>query len=113
VTDDTRRWLTRLAAPAALLAAATIAVVLVREAIHDDPAAGSRATATARSATTTRPAQPPRRTVPARPAFARVGRGDTLESIAERHDTSVETLLELNPTVDPVALTVGQRIRVR
>jgi LysM repeat protein len=109
VTEDTRRWLARLAAPAALLAAATIAVVLVREAIDDEPASGSRATTTERPATTTRPARP-RQTGP---AFARVRRGDTLESIAARHDTSVEALLNLNPTVDPVALTVGQRIRVR
>jgi LysM repeat protein len=109
VTDDTRRWLARLAAPAALLAAATIAVVLVREAIHDEPAPGSRPAATERPATTTRPQRPRQRG----PAFARVRRGDTLESIAARHDTSVEALLNLNPTVDPVALTVGQRIRVR
>ena len=110
MTDDTRRWLARVAAPAALLAAATIAVVLVREAIDDEPASGSRAAATTQPATTTRPAQRPRQTGP---AFARVRRGDTLESIAARHDTSVEALLNLNPTVDPVALTVGQRIRVR
>jgi LysM repeat protein len=38
--------------------------------------------------------------------------GDTLEAIAARHGTSVERLLELNPEIDPVALTIGQRIRV-
>ena len=43
----------------------------------------------------------------------RVRRGDTLESIAARNRTNVESLLRLNPRVDPVALRVGQRIRVR
>jgi LysM repeat protein len=38
--------------------------------------------------------------------------GDTLESIAEKHGTTVEALLELNPGIDPVALNIGQRIRV-
>jgi LysM repeat protein len=33
--------------------------------------------------------------------------------IADEHDTTVEQLLALNPDVDPVALTVGQRIRVK
>jgi LysM repeat protein len=44
--------------------------------------------------------------------FYTIESGDTLESIAADHGTSVEVLLELNPEVDPVALTVGQRIRV-
>ena len=39
--------------------------------------------------------------------------GDTLAVIADDHDTTVEQLLVLNPDVDPVALTVGQRIRVK
>ena len=39
--------------------------------------------------------------------------GDTLAVIADEHDTTVEQLLVLNPDVDPVALTVGQRIRVK
>lgn len=62
----------------------------------------------------TRPAQtePVRTTTTASSRFYRVESGDTLESIAAAHDTSVEALLQLNPKVDPVALTVGQRIRV-
>ena len=39
--------------------------------------------------------------------------GDTLGSIAERTDTSVERLQELNPQLDPQALTAGQRIKLR
>ena len=40
------------------------------------------------------------------------GTGEVLASHDE-HDTTVEQLLVLNPDVDPVALTVGQRIRVK
>ena len=39
--------------------------------------------------------------------------GDTLAVVADEYDTTVEQLLVLNPDVDPVALTVGQRIRVK
>jgi LysM repeat protein len=38
--------------------------------------------------------------------------GDTLGSIAEKYDTTVEELVRLNPGVDPTALRVGDRIRV-
>jgi LysM repeat protein len=41
-----------------------------------------------------------------------VKEGDTLESIAERFGTTVEELIELNPNIDPLALSPGQRIRV-
>ncbi|MBD0338305.1 MAG: LysM peptidoglycan-binding domain-containing protein [Thermoleophilia bacterium] len=44
--------------------------------------------------------------------FYRVRAGDTLESIASQNGTTVERLLELNPGIDPVALRIGQRIRV-
>ena len=39
--------------------------------------------------------------------------GDTLAVIADRYETTVEELLVLNPDIDPVSLTIGQRIRVK
>jgi LysM repeat protein len=39
--------------------------------------------------------------------------GDTLGSIAQRTGVTVERLQELNPTLDPQALTSGQRIKLR
>jgi len=33
--------------------------------------------------------------------------------VADEFDTTVEELLVLNPGLDPVALTIGQRIRVK
>jgi len=39
--------------------------------------------------------------------------GDTLESIASDNDVSIDRLQELNPQIDPQALTAGQRIKLR
>jgi hypothetical protein len=39
--------------------------------------------------------------------------GDTLGSIAEDNDVSVERIQELNPDLDAQSLTAGQRIRLR
>jgi LysM repeat protein len=107
-----RRQLARVAAPAALLLAATIAVLLVRSAVRADddeqpePATVSR-TATTRVQATTAPRQPrtPRRTYI-------VEEGDTLDEIALEHDTTVEELLAANPRVEPTELRPGQRLRL-
>jgi LysM repeat protein len=39
--------------------------------------------------------------------------GDTLGGIAEKTGVTVETLQELNPNVDPQALTSGQRLKLK
>jgi N-acetylmuramoyl-L-alanine amidase len=39
--------------------------------------------------------------------------GDTLASIAAKTGTSVARLVQLNPGIDPTALSVGQKIRVQ
>ncbi len=103
-------WFARIVAPIAFLAAATLLVVLVQRALEEDQG-GSVAATTAdvvvvtTASAETDAAEPSRR-------FYRIKVGDTLESIAERYDTTVEELLQLNPGVDPLALTPGQRIRV-
>jgi LysM repeat protein len=51
-------------------------------------------------------------TAPSERRVYRVRRGDTLESIAEKFDTTVDDLLQLNPDIDPLALSPGQRIRI-
>jgi len=106
--------LARFAAPAAFLAAATIAILLVRSALENGETTPPPATT---AATTTAPATEPGTTVTttseAGAEFYVIQSGDTLAVIADEHDTTVEQLLVLNPEVDPVALTVGQRIRVK
>jgi LysM repeat protein len=43
----------------------------------------------------------------------RVREGDTLESIAARCEVDVDQIIELNPGIDPLALTPGQIVRIR
>jgi LysM repeat protein len=110
--------LSRFAAPAAFLAAVTVAVLVVRHAVADDTPSRSAAAATPAPARppAAPPPAPPGRTATAPPrdaAFHEIRAGDTLGTVADRYDTSVEVLVELNPGIDPVALQVGQRVRVK
>jgi LysM repeat protein len=104
--------LARYAAPAAFLLAATIAVLIVRAALTNEDAATTLPAATTTApATTTNPVTTT--TNAAGAEFYKIKAGDTLAVVAEQYDTTVEQLLVLNPDVDPVALTIGQRIRVK
>jgi LysM repeat protein len=123
VDPRTRRELTRYGAPAAFLAAVTIAVLLVRAGLSG----GDGSTTTVGALPTTRPTTSnptttrlvlttPTATTTTTTAqeaeYHVVESGDTLGSIAEKYDTTVEELVRLNPGVDPTALRVGDRIRV-
>lgn len=109
----------RYAAPAAFLLAFTIAVLLVRAGLSNgtEPASVPVTTAAATTATVIdeEPATIPSGTTtePAGAEFYEIQPGDTLAGVAARYETTVEQLLVLNPDVDPVALTIGQRIRVK
>ncbi len=109
---DARRTSARFAAPAAFLVAATIAVLLVRSALSDDQATPPPSTTTATTTQTTTSDGPAGTTTTGERAFYEIQAGDTLETIAAEHETTVEQLLVLNPDIDPVALSIGQRIRV-
>ena len=101
--------LARVAAPVAFLLAVTVAVLLVRSALSsNDEATGPPP---ARVETTERTATRAGTTAPSR--FYEIQSGDTLETVAVEFDTTVEQLLVLNPDIDPVALRIGERIRVR
>ena len=106
--------LARYAAPAAFLAAATVAILLVRSGLDNGQTTVPAATTavTTSGSTTTAPGRTGT-TNTAGAEFYVIRAGDTLAVIADQHDTTVEQLLVLNPDVDPVALTVGQRIRVK
>jgi LysM repeat protein len=112
---DGASW-ARVAAPVAFFAAATALILIVHNSLQAQPeepqprAAPTTPTTTGRGAggTQTTPTTPARRA-----RFHRVQSGDTLESIAERYNTTVEELQTLNPNIDPLALSPGQRIRVR
>lgn len=104
-----RLWAARLVAPLAFFAAATVLVVLVQNGLNDGSAGtGTVATTTLEQSTTTAGTTTGKK----HKRIYRVRRGDTLESIAAKFHTTVDDLLQLNPDVDPLALSPGQRIRV-
>lgn len=106
----------RVAAPAAFLLAATIAILLVRSGLENgDSSTAPTTTAATTSSGTTAPGTTGSTTTTTAGGrqFYVIKAGDTLAVIAEEHETTVEQLLVLNPELDPVALTVGQRIRVK
>jgi LysM repeat protein len=104
-----RRELARYGAPAAFLAAVTIAVLLIKAGLNN-----SNKETTTGQALPTRPATVAPTTT-ARPSASRyytIQPGDTLGGIALREHTTVAELLRLNPGTDPRALHAGNRIRV-
>jgi LysM repeat protein len=122
-----RRELTRYGAPAAFLAAVTIAVILIKAGLNSG--SGSTTTvglAPTTAATTTRPtttklvlttpqsttATTTETTTPGAEYYV-VRSGDTLGSIAQKYSTTVDELMTLNPGIAPTTLPIGQRIRVK
>lgn len=125
----TRAQLTRYGAPAAFLAAVTIAVLLIKSGLSGGDSA-KPAVSTAPQARTTVAA--PRTTTrlvltdisttttttttattaPGAEYYV-IQSGDTLGSIAQKYGTTTGALAALNPGVDPTALRIGQQLRVR
>jgi LysM repeat protein len=106
-----RTWIYRIAAPAAFFLAATILVVLIERGLDSN----STQTSTTAAPTITTPATTPTTgtsTGKQKKQIYRVKPGDTLESIAAKFDSTVDDLLALNPGIDPLALSPGQKIRV-
>lgn len=107
-----RVWVARLIAPLAFFGAATVFIILIQAGLNGGSADATPTTPTTGqtvSATTTAPTTNPG---PRKKKTYRVKNGDTLESIAAKFDTTVDDLLTLNPNVDPLALSPGQKIRV-
>jgi LysM repeat protein len=104
------KWPARVAAPLAFFAAVTVLIVLVQRGLNSE--AESTPTLTTPAVTAPTATGGPTTTAPSKRRVYRVRAGDTLESIAARFDTTTDKLLELNPTLDPLALQPGQRIRV-
>jgi LysM repeat protein len=107
-----RAEVARFLAPAAFLLAFTIAVLLVRAGLEGGGKSGTTTPTTqpqpiATHTTTTR-AKPK----PAARRFYTIQSGDTLETVAAKFGTTSQKLLALNPTIDPHALRIGQKIRI-
>ena len=109
VTDPKyRMWVYRIAAPAAFFLAATVLVILIERGLNGEPQTPTTALPTTSASDATTAAG----TTTSKKKIYRVKAGDTLESIAAKFDTTVDDLLALNPDVDPLALSPGQKIRV-
>jgi LysM repeat protein len=110
-------WGMRVLAPLAFFAAATVLVLLVQDALNSGNETASPAAREEQPTTAARTAPSRTGTGPAGPATQRrfyvIKTGDTLDTIAERFDTTVDDLLSLNPNIVPNALRPGQRIRIR
>jgi lipoprotein NlpD len=118
---NTSRELKRYGAPAAFLVAVTVAVLLVKgglEGGEEAPTTVAQRTTTVAGATTTSTTKlvlttpSTTTTAEAEGDYYVIQSGDTLGSIAAKYDTTVEELVRLNPSVDPTALSIGERIRV-
>ena len=124
-----RKELARYGAPAAFLAAVTIAVILIKSGLSGGSGSTTTVglfptttrTATTTTATTTKlvlttpqatTATTTETTTPGAEYYA-VKSGDTLGSIAQKYGTTVDELMTLNPGIDPTALRIGQRIRTK
>ena len=124
----TRQQVTHYGAPAAFLAAVTIAVILIKAGLN----AGSGSTTTLglpSTSTPTKAATTTTKLVLTAPQagttttgtdttapgaeYYVVQSGDTLGSMAEKYSTTVDELMTLNPGIDPTALHIGQKIRVK
>jgi LysM repeat protein len=108
-----RVWAARLVAPAAFFVAAVVLVVLIQRGLDEGSSAiGNTTPAVTTTSTTPTTTSGTTTEAPSGRRNYRVRRGDTLESIAAKFGTTVDDLLQLNPDVDPLALSPGQRIRV-
>jgi LysM repeat protein len=115
--DQIRVWIARLAAPLAFFFAATVLIILVQRALESD--SGEAGT----NLPTTETVEPPPTTTESEPTTTvprgcqkqryTVKSGDTLESIAAKCDVAVDEILELNPSIDPLALNPGDKVRIR
>ncbi|MGZ8740016.1 MAG: LysM peptidoglycan-binding domain-containing protein [Gaiellaceae bacterium] len=123
-----RQQLTRYGAPAAFLAAVTIAVILIKAGLNDGSGSTTTVGALPTTSTATKPVTTPKLVLTTATATAFetttetttpgaeyyvVESGDTLGSIAQKHNTTVDELMTLNPGIDPTALHIAQRIRVK
>ena len=104
-----RMWIYRIAAPAAFFLAATILVLLIQKGLDSG---SSAAITTAGAPTLSVPTDTEPTNTGKKKKIYHVKVGDTLESIAAKFDTTVDDLLALNPGIDPLALSPGQKIRV-
>jgi LysM repeat protein len=107
-----RAEVARFLAPAAFLLAVTVAVLLVRAGLEGGGKSGTTTPTTRPQPIATRTTTTRAKPKPAARRFYTIQSGDTLETVAAKFGTTTQKLLALNPTIDPHALSIGQKIRI-
>lgn len=97
----------RFLAPIALIAFAFALYSVVK-----DDEAPTRSTPASQSATATPSATATKKKKSSKPKTYTVKAGDTASGIAEKSGVDLETLMALNPELDPATLAPGQKIRL-
>jgi LysM repeat protein len=101
----------RFLAPLALVAFALALFIVVQSTTKDDgDKTGAQGTAAPASQATPTPKQKKKRKTP---KSYTVKAGDTPSGIAVKVDVPLDTILELNPDLDPQTLTPGTKIKLR
>jgi len=112
--DGRRRSSARLLAPIALVLFAFVFFLVIANSDTPEDSDNGPDRAGQRSGNNTTTTTTPDGSQPQTGArFYTVKTGDTLAAIAETVGVPVDTLLELNPDLDPQALVSGQKIRLR
>jgi LysM repeat protein len=106
-----RRSAARYLVPIALAATIASTAVIVMHALHSGR--GSARVATRAHHSSHPPPRPPGGGTHVGPTSYIVRSGDTLGLIASKFGVSVAQIVQLNPNLNPNALQVGQRVRLR
>jgi LysM repeat protein len=101
----------RFLAPLALVAVAVALWMIVGHSSSDSGSGSSGTSATEQQATATPTAT--RKKKPKHPRFYTVKPGDTPSGIAEKTGVPLTTIEELNPELDPQALSPGTKLKLR
>ena len=104
----------RFLAPLALVAfALALFIVLDRTSGDDETEAGRNTTAQPAKKTPSGEKEGTKKKKKSKPKTYTVKVGDTPSGIAEKVGVPLETILELNPDLDPQTLTPGTRLKLR
>jgi LysM repeat protein len=103
----------RILAPLAIAACAVALVLVVTNTLKDEAASSSGSPSSVTTTSGAAPKAKAKRRHRHRARTYTVKSGDILSTVAERTGVSVERLQELNPDVDPNALQVGQKLKLR
>lgn len=112
----TRRSPARFLAPLALIAVLVAFLAIVTSSGGGGSSDQSTATTTTKTSTTSTKTSASTTKKPAKQSGAKIYTikvGDTLGGIASKTGVPLSKIEELNPSVDPHALTAGQQIRLR